>query len=95
MMYIKTKIYANICGSLGEHKDIQGLLKVIDEQFVSSDKALASTLMTKFLTMKFIRTSGVREHIMQMRDIAAQLNKLEIEISESFLVHFILNSLPS
>jgi hypothetical protein len=32
---------------------------------------------------------------MEMRDMAAQLKSLEIDISESFLVHFILNSLPS
>ncbi|KAK9232999.1 hypothetical protein WN943_023248 [Citrus x changshan-huyou] len=43
---------------------------------------------------KFTGTKGVREHIMEMRDIAARLKSLEIEISESFLVHFILNSLP-
>ena len=37
---------------------------------------------------------GVREHIMQMRDIAAQLKTLEVEMSDSFLVHYILNTLP-
>ena len=36
----------------------------------------------------------MREHIMQMRDIAAQLKKLEINMSESFLVFYILNTLP-
>jgi hypothetical protein len=37
---------------------------------------------------------SVHEHIMDMRDIATQLKSLEIEILESFLVNFILNSLP-
>ena len=45
--------------------------------------------------VKFNCTKGVREHIMKMRDIVAQLKLLEIEMSESFLVHFILNSFPS
>ena len=31
---------------------------------------------------------------MEIRDIAAQLKSLEVEISNSFLVHLILNSLP-
>ena len=62
---------------------------------MSSDKALASTLMSKMCFMKFNGTKGVREHIMEMRDITTQLKSLEIEMSESFLVHFILNSLPS
>ena len=37
---------------------------------------------------------GVREHIIQMRDIATQLKNLEVGMSESFLVHYILNTLP-
>ena len=32
-------------------------------------------------------------HIMKMRDIVAQLKRLEVEISDSFLVHNILNTL--
>jgi hypothetical protein len=32
---------------------------------------------------------------MEMRDMAAQLKSLEVDISDSFLVHFILNSLPT
>jgi len=37
---------------------------------------------------------GVREYIMKMQDILAQLKKLEVDMFESFLVHFILNTLP-
>ena len=70
-------------------------LNAIEQQFETSNKALASTLMTKMCSMKFNGTKGVREHIMEMRDIATQLKSLEIEMLESFLVHFILNSLPS
>jgi hypothetical protein len=70
------------------------LLKAIDEQFVTSDKALASTLIMKFSSLRFTSVRGVREHIMQIRDIMAQLKKLEVEMSESFLVHYILNTLP-
>lgn len=31
---------------------------------------------------------------MEMRNIAAKLKSLQVEISDSFLVHFVLNSLP-
>ncbi|RVW30939.1 Retrovirus-related Pol polyprotein from transposon TNT 1-94 [Vitis vinifera] len=61
---------------------------------ISADKALASTLIMKFTSLKLTGVRGVREHIMEMRDIVAQLKKLEVEMSESFLVHFILNTLP-
>ena len=70
-------------------------MKAIEEQFVSSDKSLASTLMKKLSSMKHDKSRGVRDHIMEMRDIAAKLKSLEVDISESFLVHFILNSLPT
>ncbi|KAF7835869.1 Retrovirus-related Pol polyprotein from transposon TNT 1-94 [Senna tora] len=93
MMYIKSKIYASIRGSLGVHKNVCDLLKAIDEQFESSEKALASTLMSKLSTMKLTSIKGVREHIMRMRDIAAQLKTIEVELPDSFLVYSILNSL--
>uniref|UniRef100_A0A2N9I1B8 Retrovirus-related Pol polyprotein from transposon TNT 1-94 n=1 Tax=Fagus sylvatica TaxID=28930 RepID=A0A2N9I1B8_FAGSY len=94
MMFIKTRISAGIRGSVDQHEKVQDLLKAIDEQFVTSDKALASTLIMKFSSLRLTSVRGVREHIMQIRDIVAQLKKLEVEMSESFLVHYILNTLP-
>jgi transposase InsO family protein len=94
MMFIKTKISAGIRGSVDQHEKVRDLLKAIDDQFVTSDKALASTLIMKFSSLRLTSVKGVREHIMQMRDTVAQLKKLEVEISESFLVHYILNTLP-
>jgi transposase InsO family protein len=93
MMFIKTRISAGICGSVDQHEKVQDLLKAIDEQFVTSDKALASTLIMKFSSLRLTSVRSVREHIMQIRDIVAQLKKLEVEMSESFLVHYILNTL--
>jgi len=39
-------------------------------------------------------TRGMHEHIMQMRDIVAQLKNLEVEMLESFLMHYIMNIFP-
>ena len=94
VMFIKTKISAGIRGSVDQHDNVRGLLKAIDEQFETSDKALASTLIMKFSSLRLTSVRGVREHIMQMRDIAAQLKILKVEMSESFLVHYVLNTLP-
>ena len=58
------------------------------------DKALTSTLIMKFSSLRLTDVSGAREHIMQMRDIAAQLKTLEVEMFDFFLVHYILNTLP-
>lgn len=69
-------------------------LKAVEEQFVHSDKAMASTLMKRLLHTSYKYSKGVREHIMQIRDTATQLKTLKVEISNSFLVYFIFNSLP-
>ena len=71
VMYIKTKIYASIRGSVEQHTNIRALLKAIDEQFVTSEKVLASTLIMKFLSLRLTSVKGVCEHIMNMRDIMA------------------------
>ena len=92
VMFIKTKITTSI--RVEQYDKFQDFLKAIGEQFVTLDKALASTLIMKFYSIRITSVRGVREHIMQMRDITAQLKKLGIDMSESFLVHFILNTLP-
>ncbi|KAL0410471.1 UNVERIFIED_CONTAM: Retrovirus-related Pol polyprotein from transposon TNT 1-94 [Sesamum latifolium] len=93
-MLIKKHISKGIRGSIPECTKVKDFLKAIEDQYVRSDKALASTLMKRLSDMKYNDSRSVREHIMHMRDIAAQLKPLEVDISEPFLVHLILNSLP-
>ncbi|XP_028075147.1 uncharacterized protein LOC114277453 [Camellia sinensis] len=94
LMLIKSHISQSIRGSIPPSNKVKNYMRAIEKQFVSSDKALASTLMNKLPGMKHNNSRSVREHIVEMRDIAARLKSLEIEISESFLANFILNSLP-
>ena len=61
---------------------VKEYLKAIKQQFETSDKALTITIMTKMFSMKFNGIKGVREDIMEMKDIAAQLKSLEIEMSK-------------
>ena len=93
-MFIKTKISTGIHGSIEQNTRVKELLKAIDEQFETSDKAFASTLIMKFSSLRLTGTKGVCNYIMQMSDIAAQLRTLEVEMSKIFLVHYILNTLP-
>ncbi|EXB74906.1 hypothetical protein L484_018614 [Morus notabilis] len=64
VMFINTKISAGIRSSVDQHTNVKALLKAIDEQFESSDKALASTLIMKFSSLRLTTVRGVREHIM-------------------------------
>ena len=93
-MFIKTKISIGIRGSVLQIDKVKPLLKAIDKKFATSEKALVSTLIMQFSSIKLIRIRGVRDHIMHMRDISAQLKTLEVTMSKTFLVHFILNTLP-
>ncbi|OIT30286.1 hypothetical protein A4A49_62254, partial [Nicotiana attenuata] len=94
LMLIKAHISQSIRGSIRNSDKVKAYMKEIDEQFVSSNKALAITLLNRLSNMTFDRSRIVREHIMEMRDIVAKLKSLEVDMSEPFLVYFILNSLP-
>ena len=94
VMFIKTKISAGIRSSVEQIYKVKSLLKAIDEQFVTFEKALASTLIMQFSFTKLTGIREVRNHIMRIRDIAAQLKSLEVTTSDTFLIHYILNTLP-
>ncbi|XP_028057286.1 uncharacterized protein LOC114261243 [Camellia sinensis] len=94
LMLIKSYISQSIRGSIPPSDKVKNYMRAIEEQFVSSNKALASTLMYKLSGMKHKNSRSVCEHIIEMRDITARLKSSEIEISESFLINFILYSLP-
>ena len=94
IMFIKSKVPADVRGSIEHYENVQELLKAIEKQFQTSQKSLASTLIMKFTSLRLTTVRGVRDHINKMRDLAARLKALEVEMSESFLVHYILNTLP-
>ena len=92
-MFIKTKISTGICGFIEQIDKVKPLLKAIDEKFVTSDKALACTLIIQFSSTKLTGIRGVGDHIMCMRDIMAQLKSLEVTMSDTFslyIEHFTL-----
>jgi len=71
VIFIKTKISVGIRGSVDQHDKVQDLLKAIDDQFITSDKALTNTLIIKFSFLRLTSVKGVCEYIMQMQDISA------------------------
>lgn len=95
MMFIKAHAGKSIHGSISNRANMKNYRNATEQQFETSAKALASTLMSKLSSINFKDTKVIHEHIMEMTDIVAQLKSLEIDISEFLLVHFILNSLPS
>ena len=94
LMFIKMTIANNIKTSLPQTANASELLTAVKERFKSADKSLAGTLMAELTTMKYDGSRGVQQHILNMTDKAAKLGTLGMKVDESFLVQFILNSLP-
>ncbi|GAV88450.1 UBN2_2 domain-containing protein [Cephalotus follicularis] len=94
LMIMKSSISVAIRGAIPDSNDAETYLASVEEQFKGSSKAHASTLTMKMLTTRYDGTSGVREHIMMMNDMASKLKGMEMTISVGFLVHYIMTSLP-
>ncbi|GAV83621.1 UBN2_2 domain-containing protein [Cephalotus follicularis] len=94
LMIMKSSISVAIRGAISDSNDTKTYIASVEEQFKGSSKAHASTLIMKMLTTRYDETSGVREHIIMMNDMASKLKGMEMAISEGFLVHFIMTSLP-
>lgn len=95
IMIMKNSISVAIRGAIPDSENAREFLASVEEQFRGSSKAHASTLILKMLTTKYDGVTGVREHIMMMNDMASKLKGMDMEISEGFLVHFIMTSLPA
>ena len=95
LMFIRMTIANNIKTSLPIATSAKEYLKVIEDRFKSADKSLAGTLMKELTTAQYDGTRGIQDHILNMADKAAKLKTLGMNVDESFLVQFILNSLPS
>ena len=95
LMFMKNSISPAIRGAIPDSATAKDYLVSVEEQFQGTSKAHASTLILKLLTTKYDGVSGIREHILRMNDMAQKLKGLDMEISDGFLVHFIMTSLPA
>ena len=59
-----------------------------------ADKSIIGTLMSKLTTKKFDWSQPINDHVICMANLAINLKSMGMDVSESFLVQFIFNSLP-
>ena len=93
--FMRMTIAGNIKSSLPKSDNAKEFLKAVEERFKTADKSLAGTLMAQLTTMKYNGVHGMQNHILEMTNLAAKLKTLGMTVGESFLVQFILNSLPA
>ncbi|XP_075091653.1 uncharacterized protein LOC142171848 [Nicotiana tabacum] len=94
LMFMRMNIANYIKSTIPQTESVRGYLKFVEKRFRSADKSLTGTLMAELTTMKFDRSRSMQNHIIEMTNIAARLKTLGMKV-DSFLVQFILNSLPS
>ena len=85
----------NLIGVISKTENAKKFFDDIVEKYKLSEKADVGELIDRLTGMKYDSVCGVREYIMKMVNITARLTEFEIPITESFLVHHALNSLPS
>ncbi|CAA7022314.1 unnamed protein product [Microthlaspi erraticum] len=93
-MFLRMTIASNIKSSLPSADKAKAYLAAIEERFKTADKSLAGKLMADLTTMKHDGTRSMHEHCIEMINLAAKLKNLGLSVDDSFLVQFILNSLP-
>ncbi|XP_076922429.1 uncharacterized protein LOC143584220 [Bidens hawaiensis] len=95
LMLMKNSISMPIRGSIPDSEDAKIYLASMEEKFKGTSKVHASTLILKLVTTKYDGRNGIRGHIMMMKDMAHKMRGLDMEISDGFVVHFIMTSLPA
>ncbi|XP_016477845.1 uncharacterized protein LOC107799266 [Nicotiana tabacum] len=94
LMFMRMNITNNIKSTISQTESVRGYLKFVKECFCSADKSLTGTLMAELTLMKFDGSHSMQNHIIEMTNIVARLQTLGMKVDDSFLVQFILNSLP-
>ena len=84
----------NIKSTLPESVTALEYLKLVEECFYFTDKSLVGRIMAELTTMKYNGSRSMQQHVLDMTNIAARLKTLGMTVDDSFLVQFILNSLP-
>ena len=96
LMFMRMTVEDNIKSTFKKTENAKEFMKFVEEssQSDSADKSRAGALMGRLTTMKFDGSRTMHEHVVEMKNIAARLKTMGMEVNENFLVTFILNSLP-
>ncbi|XP_024157511.1 uncharacterized protein LOC112165265 [Rosa chinensis] len=92
---IRTTVSDTVRGSIEELDLAKDFLYAIHDIYRESDKAEAGRLAKEFNDLKCIGAGKVREHIMKLIEINAQLRDLNMGVTDDYVVHTALHSLPN
>ena len=95
-MIIKNAIPEAFRGTISETiKTAKEFLEEIKNRFAKNEKSETSTLLVNLISMRYKDNGNIREYIMEMSHLASKLRAHKLDLSEDFLVHLVLISLPT
>ncbi|XP_008222734.1 PREDICTED: uncharacterized protein LOC103322837 [Prunus mume] len=94
MLIMQRAMASSVKGSIPKTESAKEYYEFIAQRFKVSEKSAKSSLLNKLTDMKYDGQGCVRAHIMNMIDIGAKLQELNMTVDEDMMVHFALNSLP-
>jgi hypothetical protein len=94
MMIMRLSMDKTIKNSIPQCDNAKDYLAAVSKKFVVFDKAEKSNYMRLLTTTTYDGTTGVREHVMRMTNLAMRLRDMKVDIPDSYLVWLILESLP-
>ena len=96
MMIMKRVIPETFRGTMSDQiTTTKKFLANIENRFVKNEKAKSNMLLTSLISMKYTGKGNVRECILEMSHLASKLKAFQLKLSEDFLVHLVLISLPA
>ena len=96
LMIIKKVIPKAFRGTISETiKTAKEFLEEIKNIFVKNEKSETSTLLENLISMRYKGNGNIREYIMEMSHLASKLRANKLDLSEDFLVHLVMISLPT
>ncbi|BFG37612.1 hypothetical protein CerSpe_238860 [Prunus speciosa] len=93
LLVMKKTILEAIFGGVEETENAKQFMESIERKFKESNKDETMNLLSRLTNTKY-EGGSMREHLIELVDIAAKLNKLKVPINPTYLVHIALGSLP-
>nr|XP_016458808.1 PREDICTED: uncharacterized protein LOC107782438 [Nicotiana tabacum] len=94
LMIMKRSISNHIKGAIKDNVNAKDFLSAIGQKFLKSDKAEIGSLIDSLSAIKYDLVGSIYDHIIKLVNIATKLNNLSVTITDDFLVHQSLRSLP-
>ncbi|KAK9089114.1 hypothetical protein Scep_028196 [Stephania cephalantha] len=93
---MRMTIAENVKPSMPKTSDAKEFMIQLKEYSQSdiADKSIVGSLMSELTTKKFEWSQPIYDHVTSMSNLTAKLKAMGMDVSESFLVQSIINSLP-